>query len=67
MEFHARMRKMRIVNGKLVVNANIRRNVTAKGDHVFGFDGKKKINKWFRRSVRKSKKSRKTRKSRKFI
>jgi len=58
MEFHLHQKVMHIKNGKLITNRNIRRNVTAKGDHVYGFDGKKKINRWLKRKARKTRKNR---------
>ena len=61
MEFHLHQKVMHIKNGKLITNRNISRNVTAKGDHVYGFDGKKKINRWLRKSKRMARKTRKTR------
>ena len=58
MAFHMRMRRMHVDGGKLVVDCNIRRNVTAKGDHVYGRCGRKKINRWVRKTKKRKAKRR---------
>ena len=59
-ELHSRIGEVRIVNGKVVVDRNIRRNLTPAGEHVFGHDGSRKIDRWTRpHQMRKKKRTRK--------
>jgi len=64
MESHMHLHEMKVVNGKVVSNRNIQRNVTPEGEHIFGHNGSKKIN--IRRSFtsRRGRKTRTTRKTR---
>jgi hypothetical protein len=59
------LQEMKVVNGKVVSDRNIQRNVTPEGEHIFGHDGAKKIN--IRRSFTSHKRraTRKTRRNRK--
>lgn len=47
----ARIKEMKIVNGRVVVDRNIRQNISPEGEHIFGHNGCKKINIWHRKTI----------------